>query len=189
MLLIPDFKIGLLNAWIFMTVFLWQMLLVRLINKDVYKKSGHPADLELDKREKIASIIFSTLTYLSYIYTIFLPLKLATIWFYIGLFIFIIGLSMLTIATINFLITPLNLPITKGIYRYSRHPMYFANFIIFLGTGIATASWIMIVISIAFLILPNIYVVAEERYCHMRYGKIYQKYINETPKWIGIPKS
>ena len=77
--LIPVFKIGLLNAWIFMTVFLWQMLLVKLINKDVHKKSGHPSNMKLNKREKIASIIFSSLTYLSYIYTIFLPLKLATI--------------------------------------------------------------------------------------------------------------
>ena len=187
--LIPVFKIGLLNAWIFMTAFLWQMLLVRLINKDVYKKSGHPAEIKLNKREKIASIIFGSLTYLSYIYTIFLPLKLATLWFYVGLFIFILGLLILTIATVNFLSTPLNLPITKGIYRYSRHPMYLANFIIFLGTGIATASWIIIIISIAFLILPDIYVFAEERYCLERYGNIYQKYIYETPKWIGIPKS
>ena len=54
--LMPAFKIGLLNAWIFMTVFLWQMLLVKLINKDVYKKSGHPSNMKLNKREKIDSI-------------------------------------------------------------------------------------------------------------------------------------
>ena len=187
--LMPAFKIGLLNAWIFMTVFLWQMLLVKIINKDVYKKSGHPSNMKLNKREKIASIIFSSLTYLSYIYTIFLPLKLATLWFYIGLLIYMLGLSILTVATVNFLTTPINLPITKGIYRYSRHPMYFAIFIIFLGTGIATASWIIIIISIVFFIVPNIYVASEERYCLKRYGNLYQKYINRTPKWVGMPKS
>ena len=100
-----------------------------------------------------------------------------------------LGLSILTVATVNFLTTPINLPITKGIYRYSRHPMYFAIFIIFLGTGIATASWIIIIISIVFFIVPNIYVASEERYCLKRYGNLYQKYINRTPKWVGMPKS
>ncbi|MBA7647055.1 hypothetical protein ES703_54824 [subsurface metagenome] len=185
---IPAFKIGIWNAWIFITIFLWQMLLMRLINKEAFKKSGHPSDMELDKREKIASIIFTFLTYLSYIYTIFLPLKLATLWFYIGLVIFILGLFILIIATINFSTTSLNQPVTKGIYRYCRHPMYFANFIIFLGTGIASASWIIIIVSIAFLILANIYVASEERFCLKKYGNLYKKYINRTPKWVGIPK-
>ena len=89
----------------------------------------------------------------------------------------------------NFFTTPLNLPITKGIYRYSRHPMYFDNLIIFLGTGIATVSWIIIIISIVFLILADIYVVAEERYYSKKYGNLYQKYIDSAPKWLGIPQS
>jgi protein-S-isoprenylcysteine O-methyltransferase Ste14 len=186
--LIPVFRIGLWNAWIFMTVFLLQMLLIRFIDKDVYKKASNPADMKLNKREKILNIILSPLIYLSCIYTIFLPLKLNTPWFYVGLFIFILGLSILTIATVNFLTTPLNLPITKGIYHYSRHPIYFANFIIFFGTGIATASWIITIISVVFLILSNIYVIAEERFCIKKYGNYYLEYLEKTPKWIGIPK-
>jgi len=186
--LIPVFKIGIWNAWIFTAVYLLPTLLIVFINKDVYKKLGNPPDMKLNKREKILNIIFEPLTYLSFIYTIFLPLKLNTPWFYVGLFIFILGLSILTIATINFLTTPLHLPFTKGMYRYSRHPGYLASSIIFFGTGIATASWIIILISILFLVLTNIYVVAEERFCIKKYGNYYLEYLEKTPKWLGVPK-
>jgi len=143
--------------------------------------------LHANKMDELLSAIRGVLWFLYYYFDILVSNYLLTSIF-IGLFIFILGLSILIIATVNFLNTTINLPITKEIYRYSRHPMYFANFIIFLGTGIAAASWIIIIISILFLILANIYVVAEERYCLKRYSNLYKKYIDGTPKWLGVPK-
>ena len=52
------------------------------------------------------------------IYSIFLPLKLGTIWFYVGLPITLIGLVVLTICMVNYAATPWEEPITKGIYNY-----------------------------------------------------------------------
>jgi protein-S-isoprenylcysteine O-methyltransferase Ste14 len=39
------------------------------------------------------------------------------------------------------------------------------------------------------IILTDIKVGAEERWCLEKYGDAYQEYMNKTPKWIGIPKS
>ena len=42
---------------------------------------------------------------------------------------------------------------------------------------------------ILFLILGNIVVNSEERYCKEKYGDTYKEYLNTVPRWIGIPKS
>jgi protein-S-isoprenylcysteine O-methyltransferase Ste14 len=189
MQLIPVFKIGILNAWIFVACYFLIPFSIMLINKKAYKKLGNPPDMKLNKKEKVLGNIGNIIIYIASLYSIFLPFKLETAWFYIGLFIFILGLSILIIAIINFLTTPLDLPVTKGIYRYSRHPLYFATFIIFLGIGIATASWVILLVAIIFLILTNIVTGSEERYCKERYGDICKEYLKRTPRWIGIPKS
>ena len=77
---------------------------------------------------------------------------------------------------------------TKGAYGCSRYPFYLSHILALIGIGIATASWIILLTSIIFLILVNIIVNSEERYCKEKYGDIYKEYIKRTPGWIGIPK-
>jgi protein-S-isoprenylcysteine O-methyltransferase Ste14 len=187
MQLMPVFKIGIWNAWIFAACFFLLPYSIMIIFKKAYKKLGNP--LGMNKKEKVIGNIDNIIIYIASLYSIFLPFKLGTAWFYTGLPIFILGLSILTIATINFLTTPLDLPVNKGLYRYSRNPLYFATFIIFLGIGITTASWVILLASVIFLILTNILINSEERYCRERYGDIYKDYLNRTPRWVGIPKS
>ncbi len=188
MQLIPVFKIGILNAWIFAACFLLLSYSIMLINKEAYKKLGNPPDMKLNKREKVISYIGTIIIYIAFLYSIFLPFKLGTAWFYIGLFIFLLAIVVLIIAIINFITTPIDRPVTKGIYRYSRHPIYLSNFLALIGIGIATASWVILLAAIIFFILANIVASSEERYCKEKYGDIYKEYLNRTPRWIGIPK-
>lgn len=92
-------------------------------------------------------------------------------------------------SIISFITTPIDRPVTKGIYKYSRHPGYLSNFLAFIGIGIATSSWVFLLAAIIFFILVNISDAnSEERYCIEKYGDIYKDYLNKTPGWIGIPK-
>jgi protein-S-isoprenylcysteine O-methyltransferase Ste14 len=122
-------------------------------------------------------------------YSIFLPLKLSTTWFYIGLAIFLIGLAVLTVASFNFATTPMNEPITKGIYHYSRHPLYLATLLIYLSVSIASASWVFLLVFIAQLFSIRIAATGEERFLLDKYGDSYREYMSKTPRWIGIQKS
>ena len=132
----------------------------------------------------------ATITWLiTTIYSIFLPLQLGTIWFYIGLGVFLFGLIILTAATLNFATAPHNKPITGGLYRYSRHPMYLAMFLIYIGTSLASACWLFFLLTIATVVLTRLEAILEERYCLERYSNAYREYMNRTPRWIGIPKS
>jgi len=189
MSLIPAFEIGVWNAWIFMSSFLLQMLAIILAGKNVAERSGHPADMKKSKAEKRAGIIGNTIWLLATAYSIFLPLQLGTPWFYIGLPVLLIGLGILTVATVNFATAPAEKPATKGAYYFSRHPLYLSMFIIYIGTGIACASWVFILLGIANIFWMRTEALVEERYCLERYNDTYREYMNGTPRWIGLPKS
>ncbi|MFC1860406.1 methyltransferase family protein [Chloroflexota bacterium] len=94
----------------------------------------------------------------------------------------------LTIVLANWATTPHNAPITKGLYRYSRNPMYVTTFVFLLGLGIITASWILLLLFIVFVVGCVIYAGVEEQSCLDKYGDSYHEYMNRTPRWIGLPK-
>ena len=188
MSLVPAFEIGIWNAWLFMIWLLIQTIGIRLASKDLYRRAGQPSDMKPSQTHKIVSHVSMPTWLLSTLYSIFLPFPLGTAAFYVGLAIFLLGLIILIITTVNFAATPFNEPITRGIYRYSRHPMYIAIFLTYLSVGIASVSWVFLLVSIVWLVLISLTVNDEERYCLEKYGVAYREYMNRTPRWIGIPK-
>jgi protein-S-isoprenylcysteine O-methyltransferase Ste14 len=192
MFLIPEFELGLWNAWLFMLYvvfsnFLPYVLSGKLIDKRVLKKLG--ADRPLSDNEKKLLNIYSVLFFAIIAYSIFLPLKLGTVWFYAGFIIYLLGVIIETAAMMNFFTTAVDKPVNKGIYRFSRNPMYFGIFLIFLGTSIACVSLIFLMLTTIFMIMSHIVVVYEERFCLQKYGNAYREYLNRIPRWIGIPKT
>jgi len=190
MLLIPAFQIGVWNAWIFM-IWPWvDMLAVRLVGLDVYRRaSGQPSEMKTSHQYRVVSYVSMAVDTMAVAYSIFLPLKLGTIWFYAGLSIFLLGLVVLTAATVKFATTPMDVPITRGIYHYSRHPLYLASLLIYLSVGIASASWVFLLVFFIQSVSIRIAAVGEERYCLDKYGDAYREYIDRTPRWLGLPKS
>jgi protein-S-isoprenylcysteine O-methyltransferase Ste14 len=126
------------------------------------------------------------------IYSFFLPLKLGTVWFYVGLPISILGIIMPVISGVSLYdaTAPLDKPITTGVYRISRNPEYFSGFLQYLGIGISGLSWVFILCAVAWIISFHIEVVqSEEPSLIEKYGDAYKEYMNRAPRWIGIPKS
>jgi len=185
----PIFEIGLWNAWIFMLLVLLPLPLVVLFRKGVFKKTASiHASILTGTENKI--FIFSKIIMLSiFIYSIFLPLQLGTVWFSIGLPVYLLGLILQTIAWVNVATSPVDKPVTKGLYRYSRHPMYVTLPLIFIGTGIASASWLFLLLSIILIITHFYNAIPEERECLEVYGNAYREYMDRTSRWVGIPKS
>ena len=187
MSLIPAFEIGVWNAWIFMLYHFLPMPLLMLIHKGATEKVEPKPHSEIEKKtHPFIWIIWL----LAVIYSVFLPLQSGTIWFYVGLPIALLGLITYTMVVVTFATTPLDKePLTKGLYRYSRHPMYVTQALMFIGVGIACASWVFLLFTVIYTILSIICASPEERYCLEKYGDAYREYINRTPRWIGVPKS
>ncbi len=187
MSLVPAFEIGVWNAWIFTLYLPLHPFLIMLIVKDANKKMEFPA---YNKTEKIISTFTNFILFFGlFIYSVFLPLQLGTIWFYVGLALCVSGVIVWTMAMVNIANIPLGEPWVKGLYRFSRHPMVLSSFLIFIGAGIASASWVFLLFSIVLIILSAILITAEERFCLEKYGNAYREYMNRTPRWIGIPQS
>ena len=189
MSLIPAFEIGLWNAWVPMLYLPLHPLIMLLADKLVgtggmNEKMFTPAYAKSEKR--IVNLMMLILL-MMIIYSIFLPLKLGTTWFWAGLPIYILGFILFLIAIVNISTTPVGQIFTRGMYRYSRHPMGLGMLIMNIGIGIASASWLFLIVVVALAFLPDAAI--EEKYCLEKYGGTYLKYINRTPRWIGIPKS
>ena len=92
------------------------------------------------------------------------------------------------ITIVNVVSTPLGKPFTKGVYRYSRNPGYLGQIIVFLGIGIASASWFYLLLSAVLLVLTYLLVAIEERVTLDKLGETYREYMNRTPRWLGIPR-
>lgn len=187
MSLVPAFELGIWNAWIFMLYNFLPMPLLMLIHRSA-RERGQPAPHgETQKRLHPVMWIVWLLTFA---YSIFLPLQLGTMWFYIGLPMSIVGSITFTMVIVTFATTPIDdEPLTKGLYRYSRHPMYVTQLVMFIGVGIASASWVFLLLSTVYTVLSFVHAIPEERSCLEKYGDAYREYMNITPRWIGIPKS
>jgi protein-S-isoprenylcysteine O-methyltransferase Ste14 len=182
MMLIPVFKIGVWNAWIPTTFLLLFIMLSGLLPKDIGKRIT-PAE-EVKKINRVMLIVFFTMV----IYTIFLPLKPGTIWFYAGLAVYLLGFIISTAALFSIAATKPGEPFTTGMYRYSRHPIAIGTLLPFIGVGIATASWLFLVLSAILMVISHFLAITEESATTKKFGDAYREYMKRTPRWIGLPK-
>ena len=188
MSLVPAFEIGIWNAWIFM---IWTIV-TPIFLSFIIKEKGVSKILRTSvpmKYEKTLNIISTGAVIIGFLYSIFLPLKINTIWFYIGSLIFLFGF----IFDLSILITLRSVkpdePFTNGPFKYSRHPAYFALFMILISISIMSLYWVFLLIVIICGIHLVIVAPVEEKYCMEKYGKAYEEYIERTPRWIGLSKS
>jgi len=182
---IPDFELGLWNAWVLIIplIIYWFSGVKFLFSKRMSENS-----FSLGRKDKIASYILVLAMFFSFFYSIFLPLKLGTIWFIIGLVVYLAGMFLINLTMINFATTPKDKPVTKGVYRYSRNPMFIGFFLVYAGIAIACISWVYILLTLLFILIVDYLSTSEEAITLEHYGQAYKEYIKRTPKWIGIPK-
>jgi len=191
MSLVPVWEIGIWNAWIIMVPFLLVNLLYLLL---MIKKGapGGPSRVPCKSKTTLLVATASKIIYLpAVIYSIFLPLKLGAIWFYIGLPITLVGFLGSIVVLVNWAVTPAGEPITGGLYRYSRHPIYVTGIFMLLGVSIISASWVFLLFSIIFGVgvTRPYFIKIEEAQCLGHYRAAYREYMNRTPRWLGLPKS
>ena len=183
----PAFELGLWNAWILVI----PMLIIFFfdVRATAARESGKSGDFQLTRREKqIMNAVFVPMI-VSFVYAVFLPLQLGTAWLYGGLLTYLFGIGFTVVALLNFVTHPKDTVITNGLYRFSRNPMYVGMLLMQAGLGIACASWLYLFLTGVLAIMLNAVSPAEERYCFYRFGDAYREYMNNTPRWLGIPKS
>jgi len=181
--LIPSLEIGWSNGWILICLlYLAYGALLWSFPKDVvarlYDKSGRA------KRHKVLIYIGSLSAVIYFSLIVFTPLKIGSEVFIPGIILFSLGLAGFIIALFNFKNAPLDQPVTRGLYRISRHPQQLMFFISFLGICVAIGSWPVLLIQIISSLFLHSRILAEEKACLERYGDAYRDYMKRVPRYF-----
>lgn len=174
-------------AWVFFHMVPFDWLIFRYDIKAMFRKGA--ASPSYNKTEKTINNLGTTVWIILFIYSIFLPLPLGTPLLYAGIALFAAGVIIVEIATIPWVKAAVDEPVTKGLYRYSRHPIYIGVYVQYIGIGIASASGLFLLLVVIQIALSMAVAPAEERFCLDKYGDAYREYMNKTPRWLGVPKS
>ncbi|MBN2104028.1 isoprenylcysteine carboxylmethyltransferase family protein [bacterium] len=181
----PELSIGWLNGWIllafYLAVMFFQPLCYQNRRQIIRRLMFHPRDTMAVKRVMPITI---SLYYMMLILTIFLPIRSDRQLLLWGFCLFGTGMILYILAVHAFAITPLDQPVTKGVYRISRNPIHFFSWVAYYGVGLATGSWLIIAFNVLSGIGIHIGTLAEERFCLEKYGESYSEYIKRAPRYF-----
>ena len=183
----PTLEFGYWNAWILSI----PMIIIMIFDMKAtsIRQSGEGENFQLTRKESLISFASLLIMFFSFGYPVFLSLRLGTVWLYVGLVVFLFGSILTIFAVRDFATSPKDKVITKGLYGFSRNPVYIGLILMQTGIGIACVSWLYLLLTIVLLALLNSMISSEERFCLYFYGENYQRYLRNTPRWIGLPKS
>ncbi len=183
MQLIPKLGIGLWNAYLPIVVYLvFTMLLSYFLDKEGFKRGGD--DSWVKKEEKLLMHLSGYIYMMIILFSVFVPLKNNTTLFNIGVVVYIITMLLSGYTSISFVTAPKDKLITKGIYKYSRNPIYLVNSLVIIVTALLTNASIYLILFAIYSISAYFTIRLEEKYCAIKYADDYQEYVKSTPRYF-----
>jgi protein-S-isoprenylcysteine O-methyltransferase Ste14 len=181
--LIPDLRIGWLNGWMALVLLgLTDGILFLVFPKKVvarlFDRSGW------SQQQRAFTIAGKLCAFVCLVLIVLTPLKIGSPVFMIGTLLIALGLIGLVKALFDFKSTPLDEPVTRGLYRVSRHPQIVMASVVLLGACIAIGSWPALTMLVAAKLLSHFGIVAEEEICPKRYGDAYRAYLKRVPRYF-----
>ncbi len=181
--LFPELSLGWSNGWI-------ALALLVLTDSILFLSFPKPVVARLwdrsrwSRKQRIYTVIGKLISLGGLILIVFTPLKLGTPVFVVGAVVALIGLAGVITSVVDFAATPLDQPVTRGLYRISRHPQVVAAGLVLLGSSIAIGSWAAVILWAAGHIFGHWGILAEEEACLKQYGDPYRQYLNCVPRYL-----
>lgn len=172
-----------MNSFLLLIPFiLIRFVLLGKLNKEGLKRAALFAPLI--GREKTAYWFYQVSNILMFVYLFFLKITTDPYWFYSGLLTYGLGVLLCLASVLNFANPEVNGINVKGLYRFSRNPMYMAYFIYFLGCVLLTQSLPLLAMLMVFQISAHWIILSEERWCIKKFGREYENYMNQVKRYI-----
>jgi protein-S-isoprenylcysteine O-methyltransferase Ste14 len=181
--LFPELEFGWLNGWILLglLVFVEGFLLLIFSKKVVTRLFDRST---WNRKQALFTSIGKLFSLVCLVLIIFTPLKITSGVFITGAVIYALGLIGLIVAIVNFRRTPIDQPVTEGLYKVSRHPQIVMLFIAFLGMCLAIGSWAALLALMLSRLLQHFGILAEEEACLAQYGESYREYMKCVPRYL-----
>ena len=179
----PELNLGFLNGWLMLASFyivftMLMLVLPKEVVKRLYDVSGWT------RRQRMFSAAGKPFTLACLVLIVLTPLKIGDFVFWFGLLVFIAGYIGMLAALNDYRLTPIDQPVTKGVYHYSRNPQWRSLVLLFLGTCIAIGSWSAIILLSISVIFYHYRILGEETALLNVYGDSYQDYLANTPRYL-----
>jgi len=138
------------------------------------------------RKEKAVAVIASSTPHLFTLLTLFIPLSPHTVAIVIGTPLYAIGLIGFIVAVANYIKSPPEALATHGIYTVSKNPMYIAALLAYAGITVLTLNILLAILLIMMIPLHHMMILSEERACARRFGKHYEQYRKDTPRYLFL---
>jgi protein-S-isoprenylcysteine O-methyltransferase Ste14 len=185
--LIPEFRFGIVNAWLPLVVyFLGLIASVVAFPADKRKKLflepqypvGHPRWFVL-LVGRIAAVAFVLLS-------LVIPLRPGMALFTIGAALYVIGYTVVMVALADFRRAPADRIVNEGLYRYSRNPQWLGLVGVYVGTALATGAVLPLALVLVLVGAYHVQILLEEEICLSAYGERYREYMRRVPRYVGV---
>ena len=181
-MLMPEFKFGLYNGWLFLLAFIIININLMIIYPSHYTK--RVLKLPDISKERVSSIIYAAVLNGTMAYSIFVSIKFHTISFWLGLSIFIVSAILFFVTMHNYATTNPSKPVVNGVYKFSRNPQQILAVFMWVGVAILTQSILILILCILQLFLMYPTLIAQERFCIDIYKDEYREYMKKTPRYF-----
>lgn len=176
-------KLTLYNGWILLICLgIIQFFIIFSSPKEVRSRLLDRS--EFTRKQWILTGISKTIVVTVQIIIVLTPLVIGKLEFIIGLIIFILGMFGVIIAVNTFKNTPLDQPVTRGLYRISRNPQETSISIAFIGICLSVGSLFLIFLFLFSRIFNHFHILAQEDACIKEYGDSYLNYMNKIPRYF-----
>jgi protein-S-isoprenylcysteine O-methyltransferase Ste14 len=115
---------------------------------------------------------------------VFTPINIGKPVCWAGVIVTVLGLLGMIKALFDFKNTPLDEPVTRGLYRISRHPQIVMSSLVILGGCIMIGSWMAVVFWMLAKLMEHFGILAEEEVCLKQYGESYRLYLDQVPRYF-----
>ena len=187
MRIFPEFRIGLLNGWIPLVLYLVGFIL----SVSLYSKESRLwlFNNPIGERNSIFRLIrlggqWSMIAFIGMM--VITPLNIHHPIFLVGAGIYAIGYLLELSALHYFRMTPAGEPVVAGPYRVSRNPQWVGLFLVLLGSAIATGVWLYIGMVGLVGLIYHIQILDEEAACTKKYGDRYRGIYGTHPKIFSV---
>lgn len=172
-----------LNGFILLVPFiLIRFGLLSILNKEALKQAAFFAPLV--GGEKTAYYFYQLASIFFFIYPCFLKITADGYLSSVSFAVYVLG-AVLCFASVLSFAKPEESGINlKGVYKFSRNPMYVAYFVYFLGCVLLTRSFLLLAILFVFQISGHWIILSEERWCINRFGQEYKNYMQKVRRYI-----
>lgn len=181
--LVPEMELTFNGGWLFLiTFYLLQFYNVTFIDKKIRERLFDRSNFST--KQWLLTLLGKIFAIIAMIMMALTSIDQDLVTLIIGLLLYFLGMIGLRIATLNFINTPFDKPVTEGLYKYSRNPQESMVTIILAGIGVMVGSWTILGLLLLSRVFNHCQILAQEEACLKEYGENYSRYSEEVPRYL-----